>query len=365
MKRVMAIAIVLVTVMGATLAEAQTRRPQGNAPIEQWAVCQLGKAPVVRNRPAPNEAQVFASPGGPVIMSEDGPGSSIRWIQCRLPAGTPSYRGADGVLRDVESNQPYFPVMWDAAPPVALKGERGEDGISCWDINMNHAKDAAEDINGDGVVDVLDCRGAKGDKGNDGEPGKTITVIDTGGDSKWGVVGEVAFSYVPELGGSVAASFLGRENCNLKGVSFGLGLAREDDHGYWEVLATGKTISGSTFAYCRECNQEAYTEADGVMSWGARVGRIQTFSDKNWRPALVVEGGFQTLTGKTRQYIATVGGKNFPPEDGGAEKLFGSKVIGDAVLAVAFPVKTGSVKLMPMLGFSLPHGGFVGAKLLF
>jgi len=37
-------------------------------------------------------------------------------------------------------------------------GTDGADGISCWDLNQNGAGDLPdEDINGDGVVDVLDC----------------------------------------------------------------------------------------------------------------------------------------------------------------------------------------------------------------
>jgi len=33
----------------------------------------------------------------------------------------------------------------------------GNDGINCWDLNANGVADPEEDLNGDGVVDVLDC----------------------------------------------------------------------------------------------------------------------------------------------------------------------------------------------------------------
>ncbi len=65
---------------------------------------------------------------------------------------------------------------------VPAKGERGEKGEQgeagppgtpggrdCWDLNENGVKDlATEDANGDGRVDVLDCKGPKGDKGDTG-----------------------------------------------------------------------------------------------------------------------------------------------------------------------------------------------------
>jgi hypothetical protein len=38
-------------------------------------------------------------------------------------------------------------------------GEDGEDGLPCWDTNGNGEPDPEEDTNGDGVVDVEDCRG--------------------------------------------------------------------------------------------------------------------------------------------------------------------------------------------------------------
>jgi len=45
-----------------------------------------------------------------------------------------------------------------AAGAAGASGADGADGISCWDLNANGVGDLpAEDINGDGVVDVLDC----------------------------------------------------------------------------------------------------------------------------------------------------------------------------------------------------------------
>jgi len=40
-------------------------------------------------------------------------------------------------------------------------GPAGAPGISCWDLNENGIADPDEDLNGDGVTDVLDCRPAE------------------------------------------------------------------------------------------------------------------------------------------------------------------------------------------------------------
>ncbi len=64
-------------------------------------------------------------------------------------------------------------------------GNDGEDGIDCWDLNRdgignlppenqegNEAEVYSEDINGDGVVDALDCRGEQGEQGEQGDQGE-------------------------------------------------------------------------------------------------------------------------------------------------------------------------------------------------
>jgi hypothetical protein len=108
MRILMAIVAIIVVIICVPLS-AQTTPPAS------WPVCQLGKAPVAPG-PAPVEATTFPVKGGPVVMSEAGLNGAVKLIRCNLPTNTPSYRGADGVLRDVASNQPYWPVGWDAAP---------------------------------------------------------------------------------------------------------------------------------------------------------------------------------------------------------------------------------------------------------
>lgn len=50
-------------------------------------------------------------------------------------------------------------------------GQSGEDGINCWDLNGNRIDDPEEDVNGDGKINILDCKGEKGGKGDVGEQG--------------------------------------------------------------------------------------------------------------------------------------------------------------------------------------------------
>lgn len=60
-------------------------------------------------------------------------------------------------------------------------GPAGQDGINCWDLDGDGTKSLPdEDANGDGTVDVLDCKGPKGDKGDKGDTGETGPRGETG-----------------------------------------------------------------------------------------------------------------------------------------------------------------------------------------
>ena len=61
---------------------------------------------------------------------------------CEGDDGAPGADGADGV--------------------DGINGADGADGIACWDLNGNGVGDPEEDVNGDGVVDVLDCNAIAG-----------------------------------------------------------------------------------------------------------------------------------------------------------------------------------------------------------
>lgn len=50
-------------------------------------------------------------------------------------------------------------------------GEDGADGVQCWDVDGDAVADTEEDVDGSGVVDVLDCRGPAGPEGPEGPAG--------------------------------------------------------------------------------------------------------------------------------------------------------------------------------------------------
>jgi len=50
-----------------------------------------------------------------------------------------------------------------------IDGQDGSNGLNCWDLNGDGAHDETEDINNDGSVNVLDCKGEPGKDGSDGQ----------------------------------------------------------------------------------------------------------------------------------------------------------------------------------------------------
>ena len=64
------------------------------------------------------------------------------------------------------------PTAAVVAAHIALH-EDAVNGINCWDLNQNGVADDDEDTNGDGEVNVLDCRGADGRTGAPGADGGT------------------------------------------------------------------------------------------------------------------------------------------------------------------------------------------------
>lgn len=85
------------------------------------------------------------------------------------PAGPKGDQGTLGIQGDqgLQGNQ-------------GLPGNAGLTGLACWDLNGNRVGDlATEDINGDLVVDVLDCAGAQGPQGLQGPPGPGTLMVST------------------------------------------------------------------------------------------------------------------------------------------------------------------------------------------
>ena len=78
-----------------------------------------------------------------------------------------SFLAGNGVIVDANSSVTWTLIVFPDAP---------SHGLSCWDLNENHEPDpSTEDVNGDGMVDVLDCRAADGadrQNGSDGADGQ-------------------------------------------------------------------------------------------------------------------------------------------------------------------------------------------------
>jgi len=76
-------------------------------------------------------------------------------------AGAPGATGAIGPTGNTGPQGPQGPA-----------GTAGTNGINCWDLNQNGVPDpATEDLNLDGLVNVLDCQGAQGPAGPQGPQG--------------------------------------------------------------------------------------------------------------------------------------------------------------------------------------------------
>jgi len=144
--------IVLWALVALVVFSAPTMAQTIESATAKWPICNLGAKPIAPG-PEPAEALVFRTDGGPVIMSQKG-GKGAEWPLCRMAPGARVYRGTDGVLRDLPSNQPFFPVGWDAAPPPA-PGE-GKPGPAPTEAQLRAAVAAYCAANGN-------CRGEPGE----------------------------------------------------------------------------------------------------------------------------------------------------------------------------------------------------------
>lgn len=84
----------------------------------------------------------------------------------RGPIGLPGRPGEQGPQGETGAVGPVGPEG-----PVGATGAAGVDGVACWDLDQDRQGSEAEDMNGDGAVNLDDCRGIPGPTGPAGPPG--------------------------------------------------------------------------------------------------------------------------------------------------------------------------------------------------
>lgn len=107
-------------------------------------------------------------PQGPQgIQGPSGPMGPMGPQGAKGDKGDPGADGSQGPQGEVGPQGPQGPK--GDIGPTGPQGERGPQGgvgpsgTACWDLNTNQMQDGSEDVNGDGRVDVLDCKGPQGD----------------------------------------------------------------------------------------------------------------------------------------------------------------------------------------------------------
>ena len=99
-------------------------------------------------------------------------------------------------------------IEWNEEGPI---GDQGLPGLACWDVNADGVPDPSEDLDGNSVFDVDDCRGETGPQGEQGEQGPSgLLGLDIINDSSSWTETEESQVYVTtlacELPGQVALS---------------------------------------------------------------------------------------------------------------------------------------------------------------
>jgi|GEM_PF-7111045 len=277
--------LAVLAVCTSALANAQKTSESDPA---TWPVCRLGKSPIAPG-PAPKEAEVFETKGGPVVMSEAGPGSSVRLINCRLLPGTLAYRGADGTLRDLPSNQPFWPVKWDLpvpTPPPAPMPTPPPQVIK----EIKEVKEVKEVI-------------------REVSPPKPPLLFGiSGGFSRDGYNGPIA----------------DREVCEIRSWSAFAGMSFGDPHRLFARL-TGMAVfveDDSSTAY-NTCCGYVKNVAQGVQVFGGNLEAVGLLGKRNWKVqlALYAEGGRGIIQGEVDRYVVNSGSATVQRTD--AYYLFG------------------------------------------
>jgi len=121
------------------------------------------------------------------------------------PTGAAGVNGATGATGSSGAN--------GATGPTGPNGNNGSNGIHCWDLNGNGINDPAEDINGDGSWNSLDCvvgspgpTGPTGPIGSTGANGVTGATGDTGPTGSTGAQGNTGATGLTGANGATGAT---------------------------------------------------------------------------------------------------------------------------------------------------------------
>jgi len=108
----------------------------------------------------------------PAIINTDGDSSftAIISVPDQTSPGAHIITAVDEYKDEARATFRVIDMTGDTGPPgIPVTGLSGEDGVNCWDLNANGTADKAEDVNGDGNVDIMDCRGPQGEQGLPGD----------------------------------------------------------------------------------------------------------------------------------------------------------------------------------------------------
>ena len=128
--------------------------------------------------------------------------------------------------------------------PPGLEGIAGEDGLNCWDLDGDGEMDGAEDINGDGVHDALDCQGPAGPPGADGADGEGLP---TGGADGNILIWDASEAEWGQVSGDTRQPWLGIHHVI---ALVGIFPSRNSDPFIGEIRMVGFNFAPRGWAFC-------------------------------------------------------------------------------------------------------------------
>lgn len=222
-------------------------------------------------------------------------------------------------------------------------GTNGRDGLSCWDTNGDGFPDLSEDKNHDGKWDADDCVKTVVVATPQAAPAFILPPASDDA-SNWGLTGSVmlgTFSSMPI--NSFVSGLAGRNVCDVKGHTFGGGLAWRPDEDSWLIVrftAEGKTIKDGSYTQCKECNLTRV--AYNMKAWGGQIEAVGKFTDWPIKPMASLNLGAGHVTGLAFEFVGAAG--TIPPSARtvGARELFGNDWLAFAGAGLGVAIDQGS-----------------------